>query len=95
MTAPAAGPPESSMLATSAAVSAFTGDPFVLLTWSGPTTAQMTPDEARELALHIIAAADSAETDALVLHQLKGMGIADEHAAHFLVSVRQRREKQR
>lgn len=62
---------DATVLHSASGVSAFTGEPFVLLTW-GARSGQMSPDEARTLGLHIIAAADAAETDAIVVGLLGG-----------------------
>ncbi|MBI1379449.1 MAG: hypothetical protein GC157_18525 [Frankiales bacterium] len=77
-------------LHSSSGVSAFTGRPFVLLTWSG-SSGQLTPDEARTLALDIIAAADAAETDAHVLEVLKRLHVDEDARARFLLAIRERR----
>lgn len=83
--------PEFTGLLSTSGVSAFTGEPFVLLEWHGPMSGQMTPDEARQLGLHIIEAADAAVTDSLVIAELKSIGLKDEPAAVFLQRVRTRR----
>lgn len=58
---------------------------FVLLTWGGQS-GQLSPDEARALALQIIGAADAAETDALAVKVLGGPG--DRAAIELLRAVR-------
>lgn len=78
------------MMHVESAVSAFTGDPFVLLTWD-VQAAQMDPDAARAFALHIIAAADAAETDAILHAELKGLGLDADTATRFLLAIREKR----
>lgn len=78
------------VLEAASGVSAFTGEGFVLLTW-GTNSGQMTPDEARQLGLHIIEAADAAVADAIVVHLLKGIGVTNDSAAGFLRDIRDHR----
>lgn len=83
--------PEFTGLLSTSGVSRFTGEPFVLLEWHGPLSGQMTPEEARQLGLHLIECADVAVTDALVVSELKDMGVNDGAATLFLHHVRARR----
>jgi hypothetical protein len=68
-------------------VSLFTGEPFVTLRW-GQNSGQLTPAEARELAMSILAAAEAAESDAAVVKVLRTCGCADEAIAPFLRDLR-------
>jgi hypothetical protein len=54
-------------------LSARTGEPLVNL-FLGNEQAQMTVEQARELAMNILAAAEGAETDAMLLHLAKSLG---------------------
>lgn len=83
--------PEFTGLISTSGVSAFTGEPFVLLQWRGPLTGQMAPDEARQMALHIIAAADGAETDACLAAALTDAGVTLDATTALLSAVRDRR----
>jgi hypothetical protein len=79
------------ILHTSSGVSAFTGKPFVLASW-GVESGQLTPDEARALALRIVEAAAAAEHDALVLRWLQErMDLPADTAAQALVDLRELR----
>lgn len=78
-------------LETTSAVSAFTGAPFVLMTW-GTRSGQLTPDEARVLGLHIIGCADAAEGDAALVRTLRDIGLDQDASAAFLQSLRAMRE---
>ena len=71
-------------------VSAFTGEPFVTLRW-GSESGQQSPEQARELALSILRAADASEMDALLVKQLGEIGVDEQAALRFLVDLRHAR----
>lgn len=83
---------DQNLMYSSSGVSAFTGDPFVLLTW-GHESAQMTPDEARAFALHIINAADTAENDALIVKVLQEVIETSHDAALMVLGIMRDRRK--
>jgi hypothetical protein len=81
------------MLHSSSGVSAFTGKPFVLLTWEH-MSGQLTPAEARELALQIIEAATAAEHDALFVRWTREeVGLDMQAAVQGLAALRKLREE--
>lgn len=59
-------------------------DRFVLL-------GQLTPDELRQQAMYFLAAAEAAETDALVYKVLGGMGMEPSGRARFIALLREAR----
>lgn len=63
---------------------------YVELRW-GPMHAQIEPETARELALSILAGAESAEQDAGLMAFCKSAGMRDGAAAGILNAVRQQR----
>lgn len=66
-------------LITESGVSATTGQPFVNIRVEGDSSGQLTPTEARELALTILGAAEAAITDAALMTWLEekfGMTLA-------------------
>jgi hypothetical protein len=82
------------MLETSSGVSAFTGKPFVLVTW-GHESGQLTPDEARALAIRIVEAAAAAEHDSLLVRWLQGrMGLEKDTAIQALADLRELRNEE-
>ena len=79
------------MIEALSGVSAFTGEGFVTLRW-GAESGQLTPDEARQHALHILSCAEAAENDALTQAVLREtFGLHEQAAAQFLVEIRTRR----
>lgn len=80
------------VLWTESGVSAASGEPFVALCW-GAQTGQCTPDEARAVAMSILAAAEAAESDAAVVKLLRGIGVEDESVAGFVVDLRKVRSE--
>lgn len=75
------------MLETTAGVSIFTGEPFVSLRW-GQSSGQLTPAEARKLGMDILAVAEAAESDAVVVQALRACELTDEAIAPFLRHLR-------
>lgn len=88
MTAPAS----EDVLVSTSGVSSRTGAPFVHLRW-GASVGQLTPDEARILALHIIECADAAVTDAIVVKRLRELGNTEDEALDFLQHLRALRDQ--
>jgi hypothetical protein len=69
-------------------VSATTGRGFCQFDWEG-RTAQFTPADARQLALHLLEAAAAAEQDAAVwLFAREGIGLDAQQAAVMVEGVR-------
>lgn len=79
---------------TESGVSAFTGKPFVVVRW-GKERGQLTPAEARELGLSILAAAEAAESDVAV-HRvlLTELGVSAQTAAGVIALMRTARSGQ-
>lgn len=74
-------------------VSATTGRGFCQFDWDG-RTAQFTPADARQLALHLLEAAAAAEQDAAVWRMATGMlGLAKEQAGVLVQAVRDQAER--
>lgn len=71
-------------------VSAADGRPLVQVRW-GEQVGQFSPDEAREYALILLAAANAAETDAALLRFVREAGGADTQAAGLLAAFRRAR----
>lgn len=72
------------------AVSAFTGEPYVLLTW-GRESGQLSPDEAAKLGADIISAAQAARHDAAIVAELTSEhDFPREAIAGFIGSLRRR-----
>ena len=73
-------------------VSAFTGEGFCRISVDGKAVGQLDPAEVRTMALHWLAAADAAESDAAVFAEMKT--VTDEKtAAGFLQALRDRRSQ--
>jgi hypothetical protein len=85
-------PLDAGMIEMTSGVSAFTGNPFVVVQW-GAKTGQLTPAETREMALHFLSCADAAESDAAVMKQLRDADLSEAAAALFVLGIRERREK--
>ncbi|SRR5258706_11717498 len=67
------------------------GKPFCTIEW-GAKKAQLDPDDVRQMALHWLEAAESAEHDAVVYNELcEGMGLDINAAAAFIYMLRGRR----
>jgi hypothetical protein len=82
---------DENMLESLSGVSLFTGEGFVTLMWN-KQRGQLDPNEARQLALNILATADAAESDAAVFAELTGkVGLTKDDAGLFIVSLRERR----
>ena len=64
-------------------VSASTGEAFVQIKGEG---GQMTPDEARDLALNLLQAAEAADTDALIARWVKQYVGGDDRAVAVLLT---------
>ncbi len=60
------------------------------LRW-GREAGQASPAQARELALSILQAADASEMDALVVKQLREIGVTEQASLQFLVDLRKAR----
>ncbi|HEY3923432.1 MAG TPA: hypothetical protein VGL75_02640 [Acidothermaceae bacterium] len=75
------------VLTFSSAVSAFTGEPFVLTTW-GHESGQMTPDEAIACGMDAIEAAVAAKHDAAIAAVLKRLGFEPQEIAATIVGLR-------
>lgn len=72
-------------------VSQATGAGFVTLRW-GEESGQLTPEEARAHALHLLACAEAAENDAVtVAVLLEEVGSSYGTAMGLLASIRERR----
>lgn len=71
-------------------VSMRTGQALLDCSWMG-MLAQITPDQARSMALGMIATAAEAETDAVMLAFLRSTGLSEERAAHAVATVRSMR----
>lgn len=72
------------------------GKPFCHIMASSPDAevvleGQLTPEETRKMALQWLEAAEAAESDALVMAELREAGLDDQHCAAFLVGMRKRR----
>jgi hypothetical protein len=68
-----------------------TQQPYVEI--NGPSFAQISPENARELAQNLYAAAEAADTDAfLVQHLQQAVGLEPEKAIHFLANFREWRD---
>ena len=67
--------------------------PAVVLRWND-ADCQMTPDEARQHGLKILAAADAAESDAFLVQYFATFAVGDD-LAQILKEFRAFREKQR
>ena len=75
-------------------VSHKTGEPIVVLRWYDHS-GQLTPAEARLHALHILEAADAAESDAFLLDFCrKKIGMELEQSAKMLIAFREYRDEQ-
>jgi len=73
-------------------VSAFTGEPFVMVQW-GHQTGQLTPAEAEAHAIAVIQAAQAARHDAAIMAELMSNGgFGREAAAGFIGALRKRLE---
>lgn len=71
-------------------VSLFNGNPFVVMRW-GKESGQLSPEEARTHALWILACANAAESDAVVVTMLRESGLEEEMIGMFLTDMRIRR----
>lgn len=71
-------------------VSLFDGKPFVVLRW-GKESGQLSPEEARTHAMWILACANAAESDAVVVAMLRESGLEEEMIGMFLTDMRIRR----
>lgn len=73
-------------------VSAFTGKGFCTISVDGKPIGQLDPEQVREMALHWLAAADAAESDAAVMAEMiETVGLDTESAARFIYALRKRR----
>lgn len=73
-------------------VSASTGEPFVTLRWYDHS-GNLTPQEAREHALSILAAADACESDAFLVAFMKEHGMETQGVGVMLQAFRKYRDK--
>lgn len=71
-------------------VSLFDGKPFVVMRW-GKEAGQLSPQEARTHALRILACANAAESDSVVVEMLRESGLEEEMIGLFLTDMRLRR----
>lgn len=71
-------------------VSSESGKPFVHMHW-GDQSGQLTPEQAREHATHMIETATAADFDAKAMEVLRQMGLPLDVAAGFLVAMREAR----
>jgi hypothetical protein len=78
------------MIMVSSMVSAATGDPMVVLRWFTHVT-QFAPDQARDLALNLLDAAEAAKSDAFLAGFMKGHG--PEAGAQLVAAFREYRAK--
>lgn len=70
------------------------GKPFVQITLDGELVGQITPAEAREMAFHVIAAAEASEQDAFIMSWVQAsLGLSFEQAGAVLVDFRKFREE--
>lgn len=74
-------------------VASQTGEPMVVLRWYDHS-AQLTPHEAREHALSILAAADAAESDATLVVFARKAGMDKQKQAAFVQAYRTHRQEQ-
>lgn len=72
-------------------VSLFTGQGFCQIRLDGKPIGQLDPVKVREMALHWLAAADAAESDAAVYAELQEIGIPAPKAGAFIQALRDRR----
>lgn len=71
-------------------VSLFTGKPFVTLRW-GKSSGQLTPQEAEQHGLAVIATAMAARIDAAVFAELtETLGVDKQTAGRFIAGLRTR-----
>lgn len=83
---------ESGYIEIESGVSLFTGEGFCRVSMDGTPVGQLSPAEVREMALHWLAAADAAESDAAVLAELRDIGIEEQQRLGFLYALRKRRQ---
>ena len=95
-------PPDASDIEITSGVSNQSGGGFVHLSW-GDRSGQLTPAEAREHGLSVIAAADAAEHDSIVVAVMRRVITndgeddddvrADRMVGQFLLDLREERER--
>lgn len=78
---------EGGVLWAESGVSLFTGEPFVTLRW-GSHVGQCSPDDARQTAMSILAAAEAAESDAAVVKHLRAIGVGEQAVGQFIGDLR-------
>lgn len=72
-------------------VSPFTGKGFCQIRVDGKPVGQLDPEQVRTMALHWLAAADAAESDAAVFAEMKTLGLEDKTIGGFISALRERR----
>ena len=72
-------------------VSMFDGKPFCMISLDGKPIGQLDPEEVRTMAMNWLAAAEAAESDAVVVAELRGIGLEDNAVGAFLQALRSRR----
>lgn len=71
-----------------------TGEPVVTLSVGDQLIGQLTPDQARGVAIHLLEAADTAKLDAFTLGFFESRGMSRGHAGGFVAEFRRWREKE-
>jgi len=88
---PTAGEPDQ-LIEMTTQIAATSGEPFVIMRW-GSQAGRFSPDDARQHAYKILEAANSAETDAFLIHFLaEKVGLGREICAPVLRDFRTFRE---
>lgn len=72
-------------------VSLFDGKPFCAVLVDGRRLGQLRPDEVREMAMNWMAAAEAAESDAIVVQLMRELGVPDDAVGDLLMDLRGRR----
>ncbi len=85
-------PSDPNMIVASSSVHASDRAPWVHLLW-GEKRAQLTPEDARQFALSVLAAAEAAEQDALLVKFFTERGADFGMAVGILDDFRQMRER--
>jgi hypothetical protein len=67
-----------------------TGEPIVQVDFAGKRV-QVSPDDARAMAMNLLECAEAAESDACVVHCLTDLGMKQDDAAKMLVAMRDKR----
>lgn len=84
---------EAGELGVESGVSLFTGEPFVILRLDDRHVGQVDPAAARKISRDFAEAAEAAESDALMAHQLAHViGLPGPQVAAFIVAIREGRD---